>query len=129
MLMLYLIVEVCINNTFLLIRHQQSYQKTKKQSFQLVKHIEMRYQNQKSMHKLNIYKTTRSIKTLRTRTSKEGRNQRKTAAIHTGARIKLQLSNILRIKLTRVSGDVEEVISQNRKQVYCSHTPHYAFDK
>ncbi|KRZ48558.1 hypothetical protein T02_1249 [Trichinella nativa] len=96
------------------------------------------------------YKTTKSIKTLRTRTSKEGRNQRKTAAIHTLNGLKhisnsfhrsiksavsfyyfllLQLSNILRIKLTRVSGDVEEVISQNRKQVHCSHTPHYAFDK
>ncbi|KRX70447.1 hypothetical protein T06_13284 [Trichinella sp. T6] len=30
MLMLYFIVEVCINNGFLLMRHQQSYQKTKK---------------------------------------------------------------------------------------------------
>ncbi|KRX59264.1 hypothetical protein T09_4163 [Trichinella sp. T9] len=53
MLMLYFIVEVCINNGFLLMRHQQSYQKTKKcfmreLSAQLVKqHIEMRYQNEK----------------------------------------------------------------------------------
>ncbi|XP_003381735.1 hypothetical protein Tsp_07397 [Trichinella spiralis] len=30
MLILYLIVDVCINNAFLLISHQQSYQKTKK---------------------------------------------------------------------------------------------------
>ncbi|KRX78363.1 hypothetical protein T06_11908 [Trichinella sp. T6] len=39
MLMLYFIVEVCINNAFLLMRHQQT--------FQLVKHIEMSYQNEK----------------------------------------------------------------------------------
>ncbi|KRX27292.1 hypothetical protein T07_2566 [Trichinella nelsoni] len=30
MLMLYFIVEVCINNAFLLMRYRQSYQKTKK---------------------------------------------------------------------------------------------------
>ncbi|KRX25265.1 hypothetical protein T07_14855 [Trichinella nelsoni] len=71
MLMLYFIVEVCINNAFLLMSQQQT---------QLVKeHIEMRYQNQKSMHKLNMpssatdcpkiinvtgitYKTIKSIK-------------------------------------------------------------------
>ncbi|KRZ95053.1 hypothetical protein T08_15070, partial [Trichinella sp. T8] len=52
---------VCINNTFLLMRHQQSYQKTKKRlmkglSAQLARqHIEMRYQNQKSMHKVNMH--------------------------------------------------------------------------
>ncbi|KRY36512.1 hypothetical protein T01_5943 [Trichinella spiralis] len=88
MLMLYFIVEVCINNAFLLMRHQQSYQKTKKHSFQLARqHIEMRYQNQKSVHKLNMpssttdcpeiinvidtnYKTIKSIKMPRARTSK-----------------------------------------------------------
>ncbi|XP_003376369.1 zinc finger protein [Trichinella spiralis] len=41
-------------------------------------------------------------------------------------RNKLQLSNNLRLKLTHISVDVEEVISQNRKQTHCSHTPHYA---
>ncbi|KRX51941.1 hypothetical protein T09_14352 [Trichinella sp. T9] len=52
MLMLYFIIEMFMNNTFLLMRHQQSYQKTKKRfmrelSAHLVKqHIEMRYQNQ-----------------------------------------------------------------------------------
>ncbi|KRX77526.1 Zinc finger BED domain-containing protein 5 [Trichinella sp. T6] len=47
--------------------------------------------------------------------------------IKTKFRNKLQLSNILRLKLTHVSVDVEEVISQNRKQAHCLHTPHYAF--
>ncbi|XP_003376527.1 hAT family dimerization domain protein [Trichinella spiralis] len=41
-------------------------------------------------------------------------------------RNKLQLSNNLRLKLTHISVDVEEVISQNRKQAHCSHTPQYA---
>ncbi|KRY31618.1 hypothetical protein T01_5684 [Trichinella spiralis] len=91
--MLYFIVDVCINNTFLLKRYQQSYQKTKRRfmreiSAQLVKqHIEMRYQNQKSMHKLNMpssvtdcsqiinvtrisYNTIKSITMLRARASK-----------------------------------------------------------
>ncbi|KRY36248.1 Zinc finger BED domain-containing protein 5 [Trichinella spiralis] len=44
-------------------------------------------------------------------------------------RSKLQLSNILRLQPERFSADVEEVITQNRKQAHCSHTPHYAFDK
>ncbi|KRZ84707.1 hypothetical protein T08_12250 [Trichinella sp. T8] len=35
----------------------------------------------------------------------------------------------LPLQPTRVSADVEEVISQNRKQAHCSHTPHYASDK
>ncbi|KRX74429.1 hypothetical protein T06_13375 [Trichinella sp. T6] len=35
----------------------------------------------------------------------------------------------LPLQPTRVSADVEEVITQNRKQVHCSHTPHYASDK
>ncbi|KRX18486.1 Zinc finger BED domain-containing protein 5 [Trichinella nelsoni] len=47
--------------------------------------------------------------------------------IKTKFRNKLQLSHILRLKLTHVSVDVEEVISQNRKQAHSSHTPHYAF--
>ncbi|KRY09482.1 hypothetical protein T12_6612 [Trichinella patagoniensis] len=61
MLILYFIVEVCINNAFLLMRHKQSYQKTKKRfmkSFQLVKHIEM------------SYKPIKSIKMVRAMTSK-----------------------------------------------------------
>ncbi|KRY41635.1 SCAN domain-containing protein 3 [Trichinella spiralis] len=41
-------------------------------------------------------------------------------------RNKLQLSNNLRLKLTHISVDVEEVISQNGKQANCSHTPRYA---
>ncbi|KRZ57832.1 hypothetical protein T02_3375 [Trichinella nativa] len=61
-----------------------------KKDQQLVKHIKIRYQNQKSMHELKMpssatgcpkimnvtdisYKTTKSIKTPRERTSKEGR--------------------------------------------------------
>ncbi|KRZ95825.1 hypothetical protein T08_6981, partial [Trichinella sp. T8] len=37
-------------------------------------------------------------------------------------------TTIMRLILTRVNVDVEEVISQNRKQTHCSHTPHHAFD-
>ncbi|KRY27480.1 Zinc finger BED domain-containing protein 5 [Trichinella spiralis] len=46
--------------------------------------------------------------------------------IKTKLRNKLQLSNNLRLKLTHISVDVEEVISQNGKQANCSHTPRYA---
>ncbi|KRY26254.1 Zinc finger BED domain-containing protein 5 [Trichinella spiralis] len=46
--------------------------------------------------------------------------------IKTKFRNKLQLSNILRLKLTHVSVDVEEVISQT-ENAHSSHTPHYAF--
>ncbi|XP_003372713.1 hypothetical protein Tsp_11702 [Trichinella spiralis] len=46
--------------------------------------------------------------------------------IKTKLRNKLQLSNTLRLKLTHISVDIEEDISQNRKQAHCSHTPHYA---
>ncbi|KRY12550.1 hypothetical protein T12_2882 [Trichinella patagoniensis] len=78
-------------------RHQQSYQKTKTRFMrellaQLVKqHIEMRYQNKKSMHKLNkpssatdcpkiinvtdiTYKTIKSIKMPRAVMSKSTQN-------------------------------------------------------
>ncbi|KRX54720.1 hypothetical protein T06_1481, partial [Trichinella sp. T6] len=44
-------------------------------------------------------------------------------------RNKLKLSNILRLKLTCFSVDVEEASSQNRKHDHCLHTAHYAFDK
>jgi hypothetical protein len=36
-----------------------------------------------------------------------------------------QLSNSLRLKITRIDVDVNAVINSNRKQVYQSHTPHY----
>ncbi|KRY30674.1 hypothetical protein T01_4665 [Trichinella spiralis] len=49
--------------------------------------------------------------------------------VNSAFRNKLPLSSILLLKLTRVSVDVEEVISHNRKQGHCSHPPHYAFDK
>ncbi|KRY98940.1 hypothetical protein T11_18079 [Trichinella zimbabwensis] len=51
-LMLYLIADVCINNLFILMSHQQSYQMTKKRIIKelsallVIQHIEVRYQNQ-----------------------------------------------------------------------------------
>jgi hypothetical protein len=38
---------------------------------------------------------------------------------------KLQLSNSLRLKITRIDVDVNVVIDSNRKQAHQSHTPHY----
>jgi hypothetical protein len=38
---------------------------------------------------------------------------------------KLQLSNSLRLKITRIDVDVNAVINSNRKQAHQSHTPHY----
>ncbi|KRX21028.1 hypothetical protein T07_13728 [Trichinella nelsoni] len=91
MLMLYFIVEVRINNAFLLMRHKKSYQKTKKR-FMRELLAGQTYRNEvskskKSMHKLNIpssateyskiinvtdisYKTIKSIKMPSARTSK-----------------------------------------------------------
>jgi hypothetical protein len=40
-------------------------------------------------------------------------------------RNKLQLSNSLRLKTTRIDVDVNAVISSNRKLAHQSHTPHY----
>jgi hypothetical protein len=40
-------------------------------------------------------------------------------------RNKLQLSNPLRLKITRIDVDVNAVINSNRKQMHQSHTPHY----
>jgi hypothetical protein len=40
-------------------------------------------------------------------------------------RNKLQLSNSLRLKITRTDVDVNGVINSNRKQAHQSHTPHY----
>jgi hypothetical protein len=40
-------------------------------------------------------------------------------------RNKLQLSNSLRLKITRIDVDVNAVINRNRKQAHQSHTPHY----
>jgi hypothetical protein len=40
-------------------------------------------------------------------------------------RNKLQLSNSLRLKITRTDVDVNAVINSNRKQAHQSHTPHY----
>jgi hypothetical protein len=40
-------------------------------------------------------------------------------------RNKLQLSNSLRLKITRIDVDVNAVINSNRKQAHQSHTPHY----
>jgi hypothetical protein len=37
-------------------------------------------------------------------------------------RNKLQLSNSLRLKITRIDVDISAVISSNRKQVHQSHT-------
>ncbi|KRZ76957.1 hypothetical protein T10_2736 [Trichinella papuae] len=51
-LMLYLIADVCINNLFILMSHQQSYHMTKKRIIKelsallVIQHIEVRYQNQ-----------------------------------------------------------------------------------
>ncbi|KRX79518.1 hypothetical protein T06_7976 [Trichinella sp. T6] len=49
MLMLYLIVDVCINSTYLLMSQQQSYKKTKKHFMKELsaQNIETRYQNEK----------------------------------------------------------------------------------
>ncbi|KRY26678.1 SCAN domain-containing protein 3 [Trichinella spiralis] len=49
--------------------------------------------------------------------------------IKTKFRNKLQLSNILRLKIKHVSVDVKEVIRRKRKQAHFSHTPNYAFEK
>jgi hypothetical protein len=38
---------------------------------------------------------------------------------------KLQLSNSLRLKLTRIDVDVNDVINSNREQAHQSHMPHY----
>jgi hypothetical protein len=38
---------------------------------------------------------------------------------------KQQLSNCLRLKITRIDVDVDAVINSNRKQAHQSHTPHY----
>jgi hypothetical protein len=40
-------------------------------------------------------------------------------------RNKLRLSNSLRLKITRIDGDVNAVITSNRKQAHQSRTPHY----
>jgi hypothetical protein len=40
-------------------------------------------------------------------------------------RNKLQLSNSLRLKITRTDVDVNAVINSNRKQAHQTHTPHY----
>ncbi|KRZ98034.1 hypothetical protein T08_4860 [Trichinella sp. T8] len=152
--MLYFIVEVCICNAFLLMRHKQSYRKTKKR---FMRELLAGQTHQNKISKSKIYAETKHA-FIRHRLPQNHEYEK----IHQNAedkdvneinvkplpfiqvpglrfsaiygiknkfKNKLQLSNILRIKLTRVSGDVEEVISQNRKQVYCSHTPHYAFDK
>jgi hypothetical protein len=38
---------------------------------------------------------------------------------------KLQFSNPLRLKITRIDVDVNAVINSNRKLAHPSHTPHY----
>jgi hypothetical protein len=43
----------------------------------------------------------------------------------TELRSKLQLSNFLRLKITRIDVDVSAFINSNRKQAHQSHTPHY----
>jgi hypothetical protein len=40
-------------------------------------------------------------------------------------RNKLQVSNSLRLKITRTDVDVNVVINSSRKQAHQSHTPHY----
>jgi hypothetical protein len=40
-------------------------------------------------------------------------------------RNKLELSNSLRLKITRIDVDVNAVSNSNRKQARQSHTPHY----
>jgi hypothetical protein len=45
--------------------------------------------------------------------------------IKTKFRNGLQLSNSLRLKITRIVVDVNSVINNNRKQSYQSRTPHY----
>jgi hypothetical protein len=40
-------------------------------------------------------------------------------------RNKLQLSNSLRLKISRIDVDVNAVINSSRKQAHQSHTPHY----
>jgi hypothetical protein len=48
-----------------------------------------------------------------------------TVGMKTKFRNKLQLSNSLRLKITRIDVDVNAVINSNRKQAHESHTPHY----
>jgi hypothetical protein len=38
---------------------------------------------------------------------------------------KLQLSNSLRLKITRIDVDINAVINSDRTQAHQSHTPHY----
>jgi hypothetical protein len=45
--------------------------------------------------------------------------------IKTRFRNKLQLSNSLRLKITRIDVDVNVVINSNRKQAHQSYTTHY----
>jgi hypothetical protein len=40
-------------------------------------------------------------------------------------RNKLQLSNSLRLKITRTDMDINAIINSNRKQMHQSHMPHY----
>jgi hypothetical protein len=45
--------------------------------------------------------------------------------IKTKFRNKLQLSNSLPLKITRIDVDINAVINSNRKQEHQSHMPHY----
>jgi hypothetical protein len=45
--------------------------------------------------------------------------------VKTKFRNKLQLSNFLRLKITRIDVHVNTVINSNRKQAHQSHTAHY----
>jgi tRNA A37 threonylcarbamoyltransferase TsaD len=47
------------------------------------------------------------------------------SGMKTKFRNKLQLSNSLRLKITRIGVDVNAVINSNRKQAHQSHTPIY----
>jgi hypothetical protein len=40
-------------------------------------------------------------------------------------RNKLQLSNSLRLKITRIDVDVNAVVNSNQKEAHGSYTPHY----
>ncbi|KRZ53376.1 hypothetical protein T02_7222 [Trichinella nativa] len=56
-------------------------------------------------------------------------NLQSSGSQNVGREVSYNYPTPLPLQPTRVSADVEEVITQNRKQAHCSHTPHYASDK
>ncbi|KRY54271.1 hypothetical protein T03_14524 [Trichinella britovi] len=94
MLMLYLIVDMCINNAYLLMSQQQSYKKTKKHFMKELsaQNIETRYQMKKSMDKQKMPSSATDCsqnqedeKIHRNAKIQNVEDQRETAAIHSTA--------------------------------------------